>query len=446
VIECKFFVFRFGEIEVREREFQLVKAGQARPVEPTAFRVLLMLLKNPGRLVSKEEILNAVWNDCSVSDNSLTRCIAVLRRQMGDDPREPRYIATVQTVGYRFLCHVEVSEDLPRNPRAPNSANSLNGSPRSMRNIAFVSAGTTAAVIALVAIVLWLRWRPSTIPVVDGVLQLSDDGEPKNGRLDSDGSRVYFNEGPPGVEKVAQVSVTGGPTALIDTRLENPLIQRVSTDGSSLLVSAGHIYDQGDPLWSIPLPAGGPRRLGNFEVQSAGVFPDGRIVYATGKDLFIADHDGSNPRKLLSLHGYGTNVEVSPDGRRILLMEYPPDNGLGIARLLEIAADGSGLREISKVSQNECCFRWVLDERYLVYLSEVGGSQDIWAPSIAHGTFPSHGRANSAHHGTAVLLSGTPEPRWEAHLCGSRKTAWRAGALRYEVASISALPLWDLGS
>ncbi len=390
--ECKFFVFRFGEFEVREREFQLVMAGQARPVEPTAFRVLLLLLKNPGRLVSKEEILNAVWNDCSVSDNSLTRSIAVLRRQMGDDPREPRYIATVQTVGYRFLCPVEVLEDLPRNPRAPDSTNSSTGSPRRMRDMVLVAAGSAAAVITLVAIALWLWWRPSAIPVVDGVLQLSDDGEPKNGRLESDGLRVYFNEGPPGVNRVAQVSVTGGPTAPIDTRLENPLIQRVSTEGSSLLVSIGHLYDAGDPLWSIPLPAGGPRRLGSLEVQTADIFPDGRIVYATGKettgkDLFVAEQDGSNPRKLLSLPGHVANVEISPDGRRILMMEYPTNSGLGDVRLLESAADGSDLREISKASQNECCFHWAPDGRYLVYLSEVGGRQDIWALRLPTGPF-----------------------------------------------------------
>ncbi len=105
----KAFVFRFGDFEVSEGEFLLIKAGEPLPVEPKAFRVLLFLLQNPGRLVKKDEILSAVWNDCSVSDNSLTRSIATLRRLLGDDSREPRYIATVQTVGYRLLCPVEVS-------------------------------------------------------------------------------------------------------------------------------------------------------------------------------------------------------------------------------------------------------------------------------------------------------------------------------------------------
>jgi DNA-binding winged helix-turn-helix (wHTH) protein len=107
----KFFVFSFADVEVREREFLLLKAGKAMPVEPKAFRVLLFLLRNPGKLVTKDEIFAAVWNDSFVSDNSLTRSIATLRRLLGDDAREPRYIATVQSVGYRFLCEVAATEE-----------------------------------------------------------------------------------------------------------------------------------------------------------------------------------------------------------------------------------------------------------------------------------------------------------------------------------------------
>jgi eukaryotic-like serine/threonine-protein kinase len=116
--EHKCFVFTFADVEVREREFCIVKAGELLPVEPKAFRVLLFLLRSPHRLIAKDELLDAVWNDCAVSDNSLTRSIALLRRLLGDDTREPRYIATVPTVGYRFLCDVKVAEDGFSGPNA----------------------------------------------------------------------------------------------------------------------------------------------------------------------------------------------------------------------------------------------------------------------------------------------------------------------------------------
>src|SRR6476661_10981483 len=107
----KSFVFRFADVEVREREFSLIKAGEVLPVEPKAFRVLLILLRNPQKLITKEELLNAVWGDAAVTENSLTRSIALLRHLLGDDPHQPRFIETVATVGYRFVCQVQVSED-----------------------------------------------------------------------------------------------------------------------------------------------------------------------------------------------------------------------------------------------------------------------------------------------------------------------------------------------
>ena len=63
VMENKSFIFRFADVEVREREFSLLKAGKVLAVEPKAFRVLLHLLSNPQELISKEELLNSVWGD-----------------------------------------------------------------------------------------------------------------------------------------------------------------------------------------------------------------------------------------------------------------------------------------------------------------------------------------------------------------------------------------------
>jgi eukaryotic-like serine/threonine-protein kinase len=111
----KSFVFRFEDVEVREREFTLTKAGEVLPVEPKAFRVLLFLLHNPQTLITKEELLDAVWADAAVTESSLTRSIAKLRRVLGDDFQEPRYIATVATVGYRFVCKIEVTEEANEN-------------------------------------------------------------------------------------------------------------------------------------------------------------------------------------------------------------------------------------------------------------------------------------------------------------------------------------------
>ena len=109
--ELKSFVFRFSGVEVREREFSLVKDGETLTVEPKAFRVLVILLQTPQKLVTKEHLMNAVWGDAAVTENSLTRCISMLRKALGDNAGEPRFIATVATVSYRMVCDVEICED-----------------------------------------------------------------------------------------------------------------------------------------------------------------------------------------------------------------------------------------------------------------------------------------------------------------------------------------------
>ena len=87
-------VFRFADVEVREHEFSIIRSGTKLHVEPKAYRLLQFLLHNPGRVIPKDELLDAVWNESEVSESSLTRSIAMLRRVLGDDVREPRYIAT----------------------------------------------------------------------------------------------------------------------------------------------------------------------------------------------------------------------------------------------------------------------------------------------------------------------------------------------------------------
>src|SRR5882757_3638089 len=109
-------VYRFADVEVHEREFNLTKAGEVLAVEPKSFRVLLYLVRNPQKVITKDELLDAVWSDITVSENSVARAVAQLRRLLGDNIHEPRYIATVATVGYRFVCPVEVVGDGAANP------------------------------------------------------------------------------------------------------------------------------------------------------------------------------------------------------------------------------------------------------------------------------------------------------------------------------------------
>lgn len=99
-------VFRFADVEVCEANFSITRSGLRLALEPKALRVLLYLLHHPGRVIRKDELLDVVWAETAVTEDALVRTIVALRRILGDDPHHPRFIETVNTIGYRFICPV----------------------------------------------------------------------------------------------------------------------------------------------------------------------------------------------------------------------------------------------------------------------------------------------------------------------------------------------------
>src|SRR5215469_11745932 len=108
--------YRFVEFELNEADFCLNRAGQRIALEPKALRVLTLLVSRAGRLVEKQELLESVWPNTFVEENTLTRTIGVLRRELGDSPRDSKLIETVPTRGYRFIAPVEVLPDASSTP------------------------------------------------------------------------------------------------------------------------------------------------------------------------------------------------------------------------------------------------------------------------------------------------------------------------------------------
>ena len=98
--------YEVGDVRIDARAAQVRKNGVLLHLEPKAFQTLLFLVERPGELVSKQELLDAVWQDAFVTENALTRVVAQLRKALDDDAREARYIETVPTLGYRFVAPV----------------------------------------------------------------------------------------------------------------------------------------------------------------------------------------------------------------------------------------------------------------------------------------------------------------------------------------------------
>ena len=86
------------------------RAGQEVYLRQQSFHVLVFLLERRQRLISKEELIEHFWHDIAVTDNALVQCIAEIRKALGDEPRQPRFIKTIPRVGYRFVGAVEAEE------------------------------------------------------------------------------------------------------------------------------------------------------------------------------------------------------------------------------------------------------------------------------------------------------------------------------------------------
>ena len=100
-------LFRFGPFQLDVRERRLSRDGVVLPLRLKVFDTLRVLVENAGRLVTKQELLDAVWPETTVEENNLNHSVSVLRKALGDRATGQRYVETVPRVGYRFVAPVE---------------------------------------------------------------------------------------------------------------------------------------------------------------------------------------------------------------------------------------------------------------------------------------------------------------------------------------------------
>ena len=124
---------RFDSFELDEADARLTRAGQPVPLPPTPFAVLCTLARSPGRLVTKNALLDSVWGHRFVSESVLKTAISDVRAVLGDDPKQPRYIETVSRRGYRFIA--DPATDQPQDPSVLETVMSLCRSDRALAEL-----------------------------------------------------------------------------------------------------------------------------------------------------------------------------------------------------------------------------------------------------------------------------------------------------------------------
>jgi DNA-binding winged helix-turn-helix (wHTH) protein len=95
--------YRFGDFVISPGRRTLLKDGREQPLIPRYFDLLVFLVERRHEAVHRRDIFDHVWNDVVVSDSALSQAIRTIRRTLGDDSREPRFVRTVSRHGYRFV-------------------------------------------------------------------------------------------------------------------------------------------------------------------------------------------------------------------------------------------------------------------------------------------------------------------------------------------------------
>ena len=103
--------YRFSEFILSPRRRMLLRNGREQPLIPRYFDLLVFLIERRGEAVHRRDIFDRVWSDVIVSDSALSQAIRTIRRVLGDDSREPRFVRTVSRHGYQFVFADVVEED-----------------------------------------------------------------------------------------------------------------------------------------------------------------------------------------------------------------------------------------------------------------------------------------------------------------------------------------------
>src|SRR5215469_15405155 len=102
--------YEFGPFRLEPEEHLLLREGKPSPLTPKAFELLVFLVSNPGRLVTKDQIMDALWPGSFVEDANITVLISSLRKVLGKSAIDEPYIQTVPKKGYRFTAFVKSAD------------------------------------------------------------------------------------------------------------------------------------------------------------------------------------------------------------------------------------------------------------------------------------------------------------------------------------------------
>ena len=340
-------MYRFDDVSVDLKRLVITRGGAHVEIEPKAFDVLRYLLEHADRLVTKDELLESVWRDTFVTPNVLTRAIAQLRRVLGDDAREARYIETVARRGYRFIALVSTDPLVAVSPASDATAE-LAPSRANTRSLGARLAATVLLAAATGGVALLARFPA-----------LRDAAE-----VTAVPTRVTIGGGN---NTAPAISPDGRAVAFASDRTGSLEIYVVGLAPGSEEVAITHDGGQNmEPDWS----------------------PDGRWIAFHSRrrgGVWIVPSTGGTPQQVVDR---GSSPAWSPDSERLV---YTPDEGglAGRQLLWTVKRDGLDRRQLTHLGQPAGGHNhpaWSHNGRFIAFAVSYGAQKDaIWIVDASGG-------------------------------------------------------------
>lgn len=405
VVKC----FQFGPFRLDRFDRTLIADGRRLALPSKAFDTLMVLVENRGTVVDKKTLMELVWPDTTVEENNLAQGIGAIRKALGEQAGDQRYVLTVPGQGYSFIA--EVNEERPPEP-APIR-------PRKSFSIARLSV-SAVLIAALAAAVIWISGsrpsqQPRLVPLTgfnneDGVFAFSPDGD-----------RVAYGWYPrDGGASGIYVKVVGAGDPL-------PLATGMGQRGPAWSPDGRYIayYRQPPGVYLIPALGGAERKLtsiSNVErLRGMGWSPDGKHLAISDRDpdtgflsIFELTVDTGERRKLTSaLSTWGdTSPAYSPDGKSLGFIRYPIP---GSSAVFMIPAAGGEPRQLTRFEESAYySFDWTPNGREIVYSALIDGNAALWRVSVSGGPPRRIVDAGFDAIGPAVAKSGKRLAFWQA--------------------------------
>lgn len=429
-------LYDFGEFRLDVTEKVLLRDGKSVPLTPKYFETLQVLVEHAGHLLGKDELMQRLWKDQFVEESNLTFNIGMIRKALGDDAADPKFIETVPKRGYRFIADVRRSEKIAENLReGQREKEPISTSTDSRPPLLLVSP---SAQLPPVPSPQWVQPSGLVVALADWRHEAGENNagesvsdfvpersEARNAKLELVPETLFIQN-----KRTSYLVVLAGLIGLVLAgfgyglyhlvnrsaqsnafRMSN--LTRLTSNGKTKLAAAAPngefiayiLDDEGQQsLWLKNIATGSDTQIlspaEDTSLQGVIFAPDGNYIYHTANgSLYRLPLLGGLPKKIIQDLGVRSDfslITFSPDGKQFAFIRHLSESESDI---VVADADGANERVLASSKRPEHFLRsaaWSPDGKVIAVITQtVDGRNKIVTVRISDG-----------------IISSVPSPSW----------------------------------